>query len=241
MARCIFCGYCEIACPFDAITLGNDFELSEISRDALVYTKDMLLEPPLRRTPAQDPEQFDRGAQEIEGAGVLGMYHVVLATNHDEVQWRLMAPIVLFYVAGAAAIGSAIARGRAAQPVPLGALADPATSRRSPTLYLVLQADFVAVAQLLVYAGAVMVMFLFVIAYLGRSGGSRPADAAASARSPRASQRFAIFVESVIAVSDRPARCLRPAGWSHDSFGSPADDRAAVPDRPPAAPSRRSR
>ena len=34
-------------------------------------------------------------------------------------------------------------------------------------LYLVLQGDFVAVAQLLVYAGAVMVMFLFVIAYLG--------------------------------------------------------------------------
>ena len=56
MARCIFCGYCEIACPFDAITLGNDFELSELSRDALVYTKEMLLEPPLRRTPAQDPE-----------------------------------------------------------------------------------------------------------------------------------------------------------------------------------------
>ena len=35
MARCIFCGYCEIACPFDAITLGNDYELSEISREAL--------------------------------------------------------------------------------------------------------------------------------------------------------------------------------------------------------------
>ena len=67
MARCIFCGYCEIACPFDAITLGNDFELSELSRDALIYTKEMLLEPPVRRTPAQDPEEFDRGAQETDG------------------------------------------------------------------------------------------------------------------------------------------------------------------------------
>ena len=45
MSRCIFCGYCEIACPFDAITLGNDYELAEMSRDALVYTKQMLLEP----------------------------------------------------------------------------------------------------------------------------------------------------------------------------------------------------
>ena len=84
MSRCIFCGYCEIACPFDAITLGNDYELSELSRDALIYTREMLLEPPLRRTPATDPELYDRGAQELEGEGVLGMYQVY-AQNHDEV------------------------------------------------------------------------------------------------------------------------------------------------------------
>ena len=35
MSRCIFCGYCELACPFDAITLGNEFEISEYSRDDL--------------------------------------------------------------------------------------------------------------------------------------------------------------------------------------------------------------
>jgi NADH-quinone oxidoreductase subunit J len=34
-------------------------------------------------------------------------------------------------------------------------------------LYLLLSAEFVAAAQVLVYAGAVMVMFLFVIGYLG--------------------------------------------------------------------------
>src|SRR3982751_34529 len=34
-------------------------------------------------------------------------------------------------------------------------------------MYLLLSAEFVAAAQVLVYAGAVMVMFLFVIAYLG--------------------------------------------------------------------------
>jgi NADH:ubiquinone oxidoreductase subunit 6 (subunit J) len=38
------------------------------------------------------------------------------------------------------------------------------------TLYLLLEADFVAAAQVIVYAGAVMVMFLFVIAYIGPRG-----------------------------------------------------------------------
>src|ERR671928_1939004 len=35
-------------------------------------------------------------------------------------------------------------------------------------MYLLVSAEFVAAAQVLVYAGAVMVMFLFVIAYIGR-------------------------------------------------------------------------
>ncbi len=34
-------------------------------------------------------------------------------------------------------------------------------------MYLLLRAEFVAAAQVLVYAGAVVVMFLFVIAYVG--------------------------------------------------------------------------
>ena len=43
MLRCIFCGMCEEACPEDAIYLEKDYELSDYTRDAFIYTKDELL------------------------------------------------------------------------------------------------------------------------------------------------------------------------------------------------------
>ena len=43
--RCIFCGMCEEACPEDAIFLEKDYELSDYTRDAFIYTKDELVVP----------------------------------------------------------------------------------------------------------------------------------------------------------------------------------------------------
>jgi len=51
MIRCIFCGYCQDACPTGAIVLRKDFELAGYNRDDFLYTKEMLLEPaPLSAT-----------------------------------------------------------------------------------------------------------------------------------------------------------------------------------------------
>src|SRR6266508_4577432 len=59
LSRCIFCGYCELACPFDALTLEAEYELSEYSRDDLIYTKDMLLTEPIKRMPVADRDLYD--------------------------------------------------------------------------------------------------------------------------------------------------------------------------------------
>lgn len=44
MLRCIFCGYCEEACPTGAIVLSNLYELSDFTREGLIYTKERLTE-----------------------------------------------------------------------------------------------------------------------------------------------------------------------------------------------------
>lgn len=44
MMKCIFCGFCVEACPVDAIVETRFYEYSAEKRDALVWTKDMLLE-----------------------------------------------------------------------------------------------------------------------------------------------------------------------------------------------------
>jgi NADH-quinone oxidoreductase subunit I len=56
MLRCIFCGFCEEACPTGAIVLGHDFEIADYSREALIYTKEMLQEP-YPGASGRDPER----------------------------------------------------------------------------------------------------------------------------------------------------------------------------------------
>jgi formate hydrogenlyase subunit 6/NADH:ubiquinone oxidoreductase subunit I len=43
MLRCIFCGWCEEACPTDAIVLTPRFDIADFTRDRLIFGKDKLL------------------------------------------------------------------------------------------------------------------------------------------------------------------------------------------------------
>ena len=91
-------------------------------------------------------------------------------------------------------------------------------------LFLLLGGEFVAAGQVLVYGGAVMVMFLFVIAYLGdrtleapwAGGPSWQAIAAALAGG-------AILVEIVVAIGLVAGDSLSDAATVSRSFGSPAE------------------
>jgi formate hydrogenlyase subunit 6/NADH:ubiquinone oxidoreductase subunit I len=43
--RCIFCGYCEEACPVSAIFMGKDYELAVYSNKDFIWDKEDLLVP----------------------------------------------------------------------------------------------------------------------------------------------------------------------------------------------------
>ena len=74
--------------------------------------------------------------------------------------------LIVWVVAAFACLGSGIAVVSFSNPF-YSALSLIGNLASLAVLYLLLSAEFVAAAQVLVYAGAVMVMFLFVIAYLG--------------------------------------------------------------------------
>ncbi|MFN8222666.1 MAG: NADH-quinone oxidoreductase subunit J [Gaiellales bacterium] len=73
---------------------------------------------------------------------------------------------VIWIVAALACIGTALRVVTATSPFS-SALSLIGNLASLAVLYLLASGEFVAAAQVLVYAGAVMVMFLFVIAYLG--------------------------------------------------------------------------
>ena len=74
--------------------------------------------------------------------------------------------IAVFFIASGLAIASAVAVVAQKNPF-VSALALLGNLVSLAVLLLLLSAQFVAAAQIIVYAGAIMVMFLFVIAYVG--------------------------------------------------------------------------
>src|SRR5262252_251462 len=90
-------------------------------------------------------------------------------------------------------------------------------------LYLLLGGQFVAAAQVLVYAGAVMVMFLFVIAYLGDRTEQAPWAGGPSWQAiGTALAAGAILVEVIVAIGLTTGGALSTSAHIPRAFGSPA-------------------
>ncbi len=130
-----------------------------------------------------------------------------------------MAEIV-FFVAAIGALAGALAVVRAASPfysvlwlvVHLISLA---------ILFLALQAEFLAAAQLIVYAGAVMVLYVFVVSYVG--GAEEPLQQGGAARALAPVFGVALALVLCLAVGGSMLTLIDTEGAKVGSgFGSPA-------------------
>jgi NADH-quinone oxidoreductase subunit J len=127
---------------------------------------------------------------------------------------------IVWIVAAFACLGSAIAVVSFTNPF-FSALALIGNLGALAVLYLLLSAEFVAAAQVLVYAGAVMVMFLFVIAYLGGRADAPWAGGPSWQQVGAVGAAGAILVEIVVAIGLKAGGRLSHQHEIHGSFGSP--------------------
>src|SRR5919204_5900212 len=106
---------------------------------------------------------------------------------------------VIFFIAAIGAVAGAVGTVAVRNPF-YSVLALVCHLLSLAALFLLLRAEFVAAAQVIVYVGAVMVLYLFVVAYVG--GGEDPIRAAGTPSLRWASALFAgaLFVELCIAV-----------------------------------------
>jgi NADH-quinone oxidoreductase subunit J len=139
---------------------------------------------------------------------------VIVASAGNVLVW------IVWVGAGFACLASAVAVVSFSNPF-YSALALIGNLGSLAVLYLLLSAEFVAAAQVLVYAGAVMVMFLFVIAYVGPrmetpwAGG--PSWQSVGAVLAAAS----IFLEIIVAVALKAGGRLAHSDHVNAPFGTP--------------------
>jgi NADH-quinone oxidoreductase subunit J len=128
----------------------------------------------------------------------------------------------IWVLAAIACLGSGLAVISFSNPF-FSALALIANLASLAVLYLLLSAEFVAAAQVLVYAGAVMVMFLFVIAYVGSHADSPLAGGPSWQRLAAIIAAGAILVNVIVALGLTTSGRLESAADVRPNFGSPSE------------------
>jgi NADH:ubiquinone oxidoreductase subunit 6 (subunit J) len=129
---------------------------------------------------------------------------------------------VVWFLAAAGCLGTGVAVVTMTNPF-YSALALIGNLASLAVMFLLLSAEFLAAAQVLVYAGAVMVMFLFVIAYLGGRADAPWAGGPRLLRGAAVVAAAALLVEIVVVLGLAWGDNLRDPVEVPDSFGSPSE------------------
>jgi NADH-quinone oxidoreductase subunit J len=125
----------------------------------------------------------------------------------------------LFFLAAAGAIGGAIAVVMLKNPF-FSVLALVCHLLSLAILFLLLYAEFLAAAQLIVYAGAVMVLYVFVVSYVG--GADEPLDQAGIPRALAPIFGGALLVVFALAIGGSLLKGLdNQGGHLYTGFGTP--------------------
>jgi NADH-quinone oxidoreductase subunit I len=83
--RCIFCGLCIEACPTRALTMSNEYELADDSRQDLIFTKQQLLAP-LTAGMEAPPHPMRLGDEQ---AYYVGVTHTPEVPGRESIEGRL--------------------------------------------------------------------------------------------------------------------------------------------------------
>jgi NADH:ubiquinone oxidoreductase subunit 6 (subunit J) len=140
---------------------------------------------------------------------------LIVASAGNVIVW------IVWFAAAFACLGSGIAVVSFTNPF-YSALALIGNLGSLAVLYLLLSAEFVAAAQVLVYAGAVMVMFLFVIAYLGGEADSPWAGGPSWQVIGAVGAAAAILVEVIVVIGIKSGGRLSHEEHIGAGFGGPA-------------------
>ena len=166
--RCIGCGLCIEACPTRALTMTNEYEMADDNRADLIWGKDKLLAP-MQPGMVAPPHAMQPGSTDED-------YYLGNITPVD--QWReaeradrgtavtSTAEAVVFWVLGAVALMGAVGVVAAPKAV-YSAIFLASTMISLAVLYIAQEALFLGVVQVVVYTGAVMMLFLFVVMLIG--------------------------------------------------------------------------
>jgi NADH-quinone oxidoreductase subunit J len=129
---------------------------------------------------------------------------------------------IVWVVAAFACLGSGLAVVSFSNPF-YSALALIGNFGSLAVLYLLLSAEFVAAGQVLIYAGSVMVMFLFVIAYLGGRADAPWAGGPSWQAVGAVTAAGALLAEIVLAIGLKAGGRLSDQASIDGLFGSPGE------------------